>query len=295
MNSGSAVKVYVENFLPDSAITRIADALKKYLPQEHELVNSKDDADFVVVCAYGHRRSMKYYTERLLKQNKKYAIVQLSVRSTPNPGTQDWLPIWEKAKLVWSYYDLHLLCKEDGTLPNFNFYHAPLGVDSEIFKETKSERNFIIASTGNGRRWNKECKAEIMLAAEKTGKKVFHLGPGENNGTITYSNGMNDGTLATYYSQCEFVSGLRRVEGFELPVIEGLLCGARPICFDRQHYKQWFEGLAEFIPEDEKRVESIQNIFTKGARPVTEKEKEYVRTHFNWKEITGEFWKQALI
>lgn len=284
------MRVYVENFLPDSAITRIADALKKYLPHEDELVNGKDDADFVVVCAYGHRRSMKYYTERLLAQNKKYAMIQLSIRSTPNPRTYEWLPIWKKAELVWSYYNLPELCKEDGNSANFNFYYAPLGVDSEVFKETKSERNFLIASTGSGRRWNKECKNEIHLAASGLGRKIFQLGTGENTDTITYSNNMDDATLAKYYSQCEFVSGLRRVEGFELPVIEGLLCGAKPICFDRTHYRHWFDKLAEFIPEDGNISQNIRKIFNTRVNSVSNQEKEYVKTHFNWKTIAGGFW-----
>ena len=91
--------------------------------------------------------------------------------------------------------------------------------------------------------YNKECKNEILLAAEGLGKKVFQLGSGENTDTITYSNNADDKTLAKYYSQCEFVSGLRRIEGFELPVIEGLLCGARPICFDIPDYRHWFDKL----------------------------------------------------
>lgn len=286
------MKVYVENFLPDSAISRIADALKKYLPPEYELVATKDKADLVVVCAYGHRRGMRYYTERLLGENKKYAIVQLSLRSTPNPGCDDWMSIWKKAEVVWSYYDLLELCKEDRVNPEFNFYHAPLGVDANVFKETETKRGFLIAGTGNGRGWNKECKNEIIAAAEGLGKKIFHLGTGENTDAITYSNGVDDTTLAEYYSRCEFVSGLRRVEGFELPVIEGLLCGARPICFDRTHYRQWFDGLAEFIPEDANRIASIRAVLMHRAKPVSAEEKEYVRTHFDWEKIIKGFWEK---
>jgi len=289
------MKIYVENFFSYSAINRISDAFKKYIPPEHHLVDSKDAADFIFVNAYGHRRNIQKYTASLLAQNKKYAIIQLSVRSTSNPGTKDWLPIWEKAELVWSYYDLPELCKEDNAGVNFNFYRAPLGVDSEVFKEIKSKRNFLIASTGSGRAWNKECKNEILLAADGLGKKVFQLGSGENTDTITYSNDMDDKTLAKYYSQCEFVSGLRKIEGFELPVIEGLLCGARPICFDKPDFRYWFDGLAEFIPEDYIKItENVRSVFQKGARPVTDTEKEYVKTHFDWNKICKEFWWQSL-
>lgn len=284
------MKIYVENFLPHSAILRISSAIKKYIPFEHKIVNSREEADFVVLCVYGHRRYMKNYTNWLLAQNKKYAIIQLNLKITSNPNPGAWMPIWEKAELVWSYFDLPEECNRDNTAANFKFYHAPLGVDSEVFKETKSKRNFLIASTGNGRAWNKECKNEILLATRGFGKKVFQLGPGENTDIITYSNGVDDETLAKYYSQCEFVSGLRRIEGFELPVIEGLLCGARPICFDKPDYRRWFDKLAEFIPEDAYIHESVRKIFTKGAKPVSDQEKEYVKTHFNWETILRDFW-----
>lgn len=284
------MKVYVENFLQDSAILRITNAVKRYSSSIRTFVDSVEAADFVIVCAYGHRRKIKYYVERLLAQNKKYAVIQLSIRSTPHPGTESWIPIWEKAELVWSYYNLPELCKKDKTTVNFNFYHAPLGVDSKIFKETKHKRNFLIASTGSGKPWNKECKNEILLAAKDLGKKIFQLGPGENNDIITYSNNVDDMVLAEYYSQCGFVSGLRRIEGFELPVIEGLLCGARPICFDTSNYRQWFDELAEFIPEDAHIHENLRKLFLKGAKPVTETEKRYVKTMFNWDTIIKNFW-----
>ncbi len=284
------MKIYVENFLQDSAIQRISDAIKKYLPKEYVWVDSVEEADFVVVMSYGHRRYIAKFTESLIAQNKKYAVIQLNLKITSNPGPKDWLPIWEKAELVWSYFDLPELCREDGAPVNFNFFYAPLGVENQVFKETKSKRIFLIASTGSGRPWNKECKNEVLLAAKNVGGKVFQMGQGENTDTITYSNGMDDQTLAKYYSQCEFVSGLRRIEGFELPVIEGLLCGARPICFDKPHYRHWFEGLAEFIPEDDKKELSLQRLFTKGARPVAEHEKEYVKSHFNWEVILKKFW-----
>jgi hypothetical protein len=287
------MKIFVEDFLQNIAIQRISSALNKYPPLGHEIVMNKEDADFVVVIAYGQRRYMEEYTRELLKQNKKYSIIQLSLRGTSNPNTNDWIPIWEKAESVWSYYNLPALCKEDGIPIKFNFYHAPLGVDADVFKETSLPRKFIIANTGSGKAWNKECKNEGILAAN--GKPVFQMGVGENSDTITFSNLVDDYELAKYYSQCQFVSGLRRIEGFELPVIEGLLCGARPIVFDRPHYRDWFDGLAEFIPEDYPKItDELREVFKKGARPVTDSEKEYVKTHFNWEDLCDKFWQKTI-
>ena len=101
--------------------------------------------------------------------------------------------------------------------------------------------------------------------------------------------------MAGYYRSCDFGSGLHRIEGFEFPVLEGLLCGARPICFDLPCYRAWFDGLAEFIPEDLNVVENLVKLFIKGPRPVTEKEKAIVKKRFNWQKICKGFWSKALL
>ncbi|TSC65330.1 MAG: hypothetical protein CEO21_437 [Microgenomates group bacterium Gr01-1014_80] len=286
------MKVFAESDRTDFAIHRIVNAVKKYAPSGVEFIKTEENADLVILYVYGHRRHIKYHVDRTIEKGKKLAIIQLCIRGTPNPKTEDWIPIWEKVELVWSYYNLPKLCKEDGNAANFNFYYAPLGVDLEVFKETKSKRKFIIAGTGSGNWFSNECKNEVIAAANSLGKNIFQLGNGKNSKTIIYSNGMDDKKLSKYYSRCEFVSGLHRVEGFELPVIEGLLCGARPICFDRPHYRHWFDGLAEFVPEDESVSENIQKLFLKGARAVSDQEKKYVKAHFDWKIVTDGFWKR---
>jgi len=288
------MKVYLEFCVQDRAITRIADAIKKYLPLEHELVSTKEEADLVFIASYRNRRYTQKQVDWAINNNKKYAIVQVNLRGaelTKCTNTAIWRPMWERAEVVWSFHDLVKSCQEEQTPVNFNFYYAPLGVESDVFKETKSERKYLILSTGSGRAWNKECKNEILLAVQGLNRKIFQLGTGENTDIITYSNDMDDETLAKYYSQCEFVSGLRRVEGFELPIIEGLLCGARPICFDTPNYRHWFNEIAEFIPEDTHVSENLRGLFDKGVRPVAETEKEYVKTNFNWEIILQKLWK----
>lgn len=288
------MRVFAESTRDDFAIRRVVNAIKKYAPSGVDFVKIEGKADLVILYVYGHRRHTKYHIDHLREKGKKSAIIQLSIRSTPNPKTVDWIPIWRKSELVWSYHNLPGLCKEDGNVANFNFYLAPLGVDPKVFKETKSRRKFIIAGTGSGSRFSNECKNEVIMAAMKLSKNIFQLGNGENSKTITYSNGMDDKMLAKYLSLCEFVSGLHRVEGFELPVIEGLLCGARPICFDRPHYRAWFNGLTEFIPEDDNIANYVGKIFMRGARPVTDKEKKYVTAKFNWEKICKGFWRHLI-
>ena len=239
---------------------------------------------------------IKSEVEKLSLSGKKYAIVQLCVRSTKNRNTSDWRELWQNAAIVWSYYDLFELCKEDGVPHNFNFYYSPLGVD-EVFKRTKlnKKKNYVIASNGQG--YLTESVRECILAATEVNKKVFHLGPKVTNKPgVEFSNEMPDSDLAKKYSECEFVSGLRRTEGFELPVIEAFACGARPIVFDMPHYRAWFNDFAIFIPEEgrEKVIQSLVEIFKKGAKTVTKKEIDEVIKRFDWDKIVKGFWKKCL-
>lgn len=285
------MKVFADNVIEDRAIDRISRALKKFAPSGIRFVTAKEESDLVILYANGRLHRFNNEIDSLLSQGKKVAIVQVAIRSTRNPSTADWLPLWKKAKVVWSYYNLKALCDEDKTTDTFNFYHAPLGVD-EAFREYQTRKKYIIAT--NGRGYSTESARECILAANAVGERVFHIGPViTNKPGVDFSQGMNDNQLAQKYSQCEFVSGLRRTEGFELPVIEGMVCGARPIVFDRPHYRRWFDGLAIFIPETERDdiLKSLIEIFKKGAVPVTQDEIEKIRKRFNWKTIVEGFWK----
>lgn len=288
------MKVFANNVIDDYAVSRVAAAIKRYAPPGVELVNSEEEADLVMLYCFGRRKHFKWHIESLTKAGKRYALLQLALRTTMNPNTIDWLPIWQGAKVVWSYYDLPALCKEDGVSHDFNFYRTPLGVDDAFF-ETPTDKKYIIASSGHG--YLTESARECILAAKNVSRPSFHVGPViTDRPNVDFSNGMDDTELAKKYSACEFVSGLRRCEGFELPVIEGLMCGARPIVFDKPHYRVWFDGLAEFISEisREQIIEDLTKLFKKGARPVTKKEKQICKEKFSWKTITEGLWEALL-
>ena len=269
------MKVFANDVAANPAIQRIVTAFKRYSPDTMEFVDTQDDADFVIIHAYGHRRQVKYRAERLQKAGKKYAIVQLTIRSTSNPDTADWIFTWRNAELIWSYLDLPKLCREDGVDPNFVFYFAPLGVDTDLFEEIPIPSRGYKIVVGNSR---DESVAQCVNAAEG---KVFHLGQGVSEQDLVYA-----------YSSSEYVSGLRHIEGFEMPVLEGLMCGARPISFDKPHYRHWFDEIAEFIPEGNgPEVEAfLRELFSKPVRTVTQTEKERVAYRFNWQPIIEGFW-----
>src|SRR6185295_19074765 len=218
---------------------------------------------------------------------------------------------WDPAVLVWSYLDLYEHCREDdcdamADDPGFWFYHAPLGVEADVFKPLTegtcescadptddcdggpwcpcachdcngvSKRTYTIATSGLS--WLTESVRECVVAAQRAATKalpawIFHLGEQlsrEDDG-VRCASGITDRQLADVYSQCRFVSGLRRIEGFELPAVEGLLCGARPVLFDTPGYRWIYGDWAEYIREESREsvIEQLVELFKRGARPVT--------------------------
>lgn len=307
------MRVYLQPPQPSRGLQRIADALQHYAPSTIEVVDDPTRAQLTVIYAIGRRDHVERQCQEILEQGKKYAIVQVCLRSTMSPSTWDWLNIWQGAHLIWSYYDLRRIHEmEDGAGCGYFetqeqmdrsdsdeylgiFMHAPLGVDSAIFYPRNVPKAYTIATSGSNKL--QESIRECALAAREVNGHVYHLGnPRRWYGNMTYSNNVDDHRLAAAYSACEFVSGLRRTEGFELPAAEGLLCGARPIVFDTPDYRWNYREFAEFIHEGTRAevVDQLVQLFKQGARPVGAAELEEARYWFNWERVCGEFWQRCL-
>ena len=128
-------------------------------------------------------------------------------------------------------------------------------------------------------------------------QQMFHLGPMLNLGPgVSYLLGCTDDEVADMWSQCSYVAGMRRIEGFELPALEGLACGSRPVVFDAPHYRNWFGEHAEYVPETDHDsvVEALKRLFSGRLRPVTESEREAVVRKFDWEVLTKGFWEALL-
>lgn len=296
------MKVYLQPPQPSRGLQRIADALQRYAPAVIEVTPYHSEADLVVIYAIGRRERIAGQTRHLLERGRRYAIVQVCLRSTMSPDTRDWLGIWEHAVVVWSYYDLFKATIEDGIYVQGmnNLLHAPLGVDSSVFNpNSQQEKMFAVATSGVSRL--QESVRECVMAAKESNLaegEVLHVGQSAKwfDGQVTYTNGVNDRMLATYYSACHFVSGLRRKEGFELPAAEGLLCGARPVCFDSPDWRFNYCDWAEYIHEGTRQevVDQLVQLFKQGARPVTQQEREEAAAWFSWERVCGEFWRRCL-
>ena len=140
---------------------------------------------------------------------------------------------------------------------------------------------------------------ECDIATHKLDGELFHLGPtfGRMVSRAQHEMGITDDELVARYNDCQFVSGLRRHEGFELPAAEGLLCGARPILYDQPHYRDWYAPWAEFIPESEdrdQRAADIEAVLRRGARPLTKDELTAAAARFDWSTIVSGFWTRIL-
>ncbi len=293
------------------AIARIGKALCDFAPPSIEVVArpapirkdqrvpalmaNEKDADLVVIYVNGMHDRLCALAERCLARGQRYVVVQIALRTTRHPLTRDWRELWRKAAVVWSYYPLDLWIAEDGGEPvDFNFYHAPLGVDASIFTPppSGSHRDILVCTSGFQR--NQEGVAECDEAAVSVDGRIFQLGPrlDKMKSQVSYATGISDEELARWYRQCQWVCGLRRHEGFELPAAEGLLCGARPLLYDRPHYRYWFDEWGTFVPESahDQVVEYLRAIFAHGPIPVTPYERVVASYRFDWERIIGGFW-----
>ncbi len=272
------------------AMHRVARALTVAAPDTVEVVRDAAEADLQVlhtICpgAAGALRA------------KRYAMIQYCLNTAG--GTEQFAELWGGAEVVWSYYDMAELLPRSA-----RFYHAPLGVDA-AFRSRPTPgcgRDIDVVTSGYTDGHGAEAISEVWEAAYRTGCKAIHLGPSKIEGWavpehITFENvhGISDEELAALYGRARFVSGLRRVEGFELPAAEGLLCGARPLVFDRKDM-HWYQGSGSFVHETvgETLVEQIADVLMAPWQPVGEPEWKAACSRFDWKRVATGFWEAVL-
>lgn len=281
------MKVYVEPREQSQALWRVRDALIRYAPKSIKFVKIMDDADLVVLHVNGRCDRNHALAEHLSSRGQRYAVIQYCVQSTMRPSAKSWVRLWSGAAVVWSY--LHL----PGGMTNF--YPAPLGVHHSFqWKPSPLGRPFLIGTSGHS--WLTEGVKEAARAAWRVGGRVFHLGPQvSRDPRVTCFEGMNDKMLDRFWGACYFVSGLRRTEGFELPAIEGLVCGARPVVFDRAHYRKWYGDFAEYVSEGtrEEVTDALEGLFRRPWREVTKAESDEARRRFDWARIVKGFWDRC--
>jgi glycosyltransferase involved in cell wall biosynthesis len=111
---------------------------------------------------------------------------------------------------------------------------------------------------------------------------------------------VSDGELRWLYTNCEFLMAPSSIEGFGLPIIEGLLCGCRVVCSDIPSFREiggdachYFDLHAE--SDSSAMVQAICKALTEPARPAKRLErfvmenvaKEYAALYMHLREDTS--------
>lgn len=277
------MKVYVKpQRWMGRGIQRLAEALDRHKPDGVEIVRDRERADLEVIHVIGCG-SLPSDLARI-----PYAVVQYCLRTTENEGDLNyWLPVWQKARAVWSYYDL----PRNG----YRLLHQPLGVDPDIFHERNNANGREYAIATHGYVAETEAVHECHRAAARAEHKAAHLGPNLGQGGDTFKD-LSEEDVAALWSRTERVAALRRIEGFELPGVEGLMCGARPVAFDAPHYRAWYGKHAEYVPEcgPKALTRILAELLQTPPRRVTKRERETVAKRFSWPKLTEAFWGAIL-
>jgi len=278
--------------LHSRAMVRVAGALKRFAPSSVTFAEEQKDADLCVLHAIG-ADSVKGTTD-----SQPYAVIQYCLE-TAGMNDPEWRKVWRRSQLVWSYYNL----KNKGGNKDFPFYYAPLGIDTTFYcGRLGYQRDITLLTSGFVSGPCEESIEEAAWAVYGAGGKTVHLGPSNIKGMgvpppgWSFAYDIADLDLMNLYSRTKWVSGLRHIEGFELPALEGLVCGARPVVFDREEMRQWYNGHAVFIPECHgvELVDRLTALFQTEPNPVTESERRQVLARFNWATIATDFWKRLL-
>lgn len=284
-------RVYVDDLgYRSPSVRRVIEALTYHAPDYVTIADRQEEADLVVMHVYGRINNIRHRIQSL-DERQRYAIIQYTLRASRNPNTVDWMPMWIDAAAVWSYLDIQKMAWSDFTRGKFNFYHAPLGVE-KVFRPLEKTHTYQICTSGA--LYMTEGVRECHLAAHNLGRRTAHLGPKVRDiPDLHCYSGLDDEALVRLYNQCDYVAGLRRKEGFELCAAEALCCGVRPILYDAQHYRKWYDGLGLFIPEvgrDDVQA-SLAEVFSRELQPVTEAEVMEAKRRFDWERLVTGFYE----
>lgn len=285
------IKVCLTPFgVTSPSMFRIAHALGTRAPKGVQIVVDASTADVQLLHTIGFDAKEKLRT-------KEYIVAQYCGSLCADDSR--WQELWQGARFVWSYYDLAKHMPRGS-----RFVHTPLGLDNAFVKSAmraeEADRSLLVMTSGRVTNEAAEAIQEVAMAVDRVKGQMVHLGPtviegweGEYPSCWQAQEGISDQGLTQLYEECQFVSGLRHGEGFEMPVIEGLACGARPIVFERPDMRMWYDGIAEFVPEchGEELTDRIVHVFKNSAMgPVNSTLRRWVVEQFSWDAIAAEFW-----
>lgn len=221
-------------------LMRVRGQMKATAPDWVSFTDNEAEADAQVIFAIGAAGVAK------LIKKLPTILLQLCYKTSEMPPTW-WKKVWKKCMLVGSYYDLDAP----------NFVRFPMGYDPGLFYRDvgipKRYDAIVFGRLDGVEEITSVCRAFDIVAHVGVD---FELGPGY----IHYDN-IPDERLRLIYAQSKYCIGMRHVEGFEMPIVEGAICGCIPITLDLECYRHWFEDLpALFTDPDLDMEEQLRNI-----------------------------------
>lgn len=293
------LSVYIDRDLGRLKQVRIAQALTATAPPWARIVQDVAQADLQIlqVVALDARRGVKAPRYAIIQHAQRHehrhgARAPIVVPSNFNP----WEALWSKALAIWSPVGISVAALNHQA----HLYLAPFGVDTGVFRPSGAPRDVGLVTTGVSN--VDEPIEEAAAAALRAGLTVTHVGPFDVEGMnarvspgMSAVNSLSDNELAALYSRARWVSGLRYKEGFELPALEGLACGARPICFDTPENREVFKDHALYVHElaGDALVDQLTTVMSQPARPVGVQELNDVALRYDWERLAVGYW-QAL-
>lgn len=287
------MKICWNHHLLSRSMMRVETAVKQYSPSGVQWVDDWREADLIIEHFIGRDPHME---ERIAL--KPYALY-FHCSDQPRffrEHHEYYQRMIGGARWVYSFLPL----EDEGF--SGNIILGPNGVDCDLFvpPKTSMPRTNIVLTTGYVA--SSERIDAMVEASGRIGKRMIHIGGdliqdfGKDVGSfphVTRMADISDQELVDLYGRTLYVSGLRRGEGFELPVLEGMLCGARPICFDTSMYRRWFDGLAIFVPELETSdlADVLVGIFQGPYKPVTQVERDFIAMRYGWETVARQFWR----
>lgn len=286
--------------LHSRAMTRVSDALERYAPEGFTIAGSPSPnyADIVVLHVIG--RDAIEVARACRERGQRYVIVQYCLKTT-GASIDEWLPAWEGAELVWSYYDLidpDCSMSSAAFREKRNFYYSPLGVTSDFY-EDDTPKEPLVLTTGYVNGPGAEVIEAVWNAADNAGINFFHIGPRNVVGASRVpsaeqcAEGISESELIKLYRRATWVAALRHVEGFELPALEGCMCGAVPIMFDQPAIKRWYGDAPYYVPDVGWLHDSIRSFLAKKfshPEPPLREALAEAHTSYLWKNIVAGFY-----
>jgi len=306
------LSVYVDRQPELLGTLRVAEALANTKPDWVRIAGEAERADIQIIQATDLKARRKIRAAR-------YAVVQhaLTMENVSRghrskivvpEGFNAWDTVWSKALAVWTHHDIRASMNWGGVSSTYTsaelapaarqLYWAPLGVDRAVFRRSDSARDVGIVTSGFVSSSTEEAIEEVALAAQRVGLTTLHLGPSQVEGMAAQVPGWSaigpvaDALLAALYGRARWVSGLRHGEGFELPVLEGAACGARPICFDTPQQRFLFGGIPVYVPESsgDALVEHLVRVLSTQPDPISDEEYARLEADFSWEKLGTGFW-----